>query len=63
MDQDDKCFACGKAFRDGKKLLADTREDQKVFVGSACMKKIIRAGEAGYQPPLGGPRLYPVRQS
>jgi hypothetical protein len=35
-----------------------TADGQEVRVGSDCAKKIIRAGLSGYQPPLGGPKLY-----
>jgi len=53
------CFACGRKL--GKSpYLADTRDDQTVYVGSECAKLIKSAGEQGYQPPLGGPRLYPL---
>ncbi|HJV96916.1 MAG TPA: hypothetical protein VJ608_12800, partial [Albitalea sp.] len=29
-----------------------------MWVGRECFKKIAAAGEGGYQPPLGGPRLF-----
>ncbi len=38
--------------------LFDTRDGQLVFVGRECFKLIKQAGEHGYQPPQGGPRLY-----
>jgi hypothetical protein len=51
------CFACGRVL--GKKpAMVDTLEDQTVFVGSECFKYIKAAGNAGWRPPLGGPRLY-----
>ncbi len=51
------CFACGKKL--GKKpRLVDTRDDQLVYVGSECFRLIKKAGQLGYQPPSGGPRLY-----
>ena len=53
----DLCFACGKRLSDNP-YLADTRDDQIVYIGSECYKRVRIAGEAGYQPPLGGPRLY-----
>ena len=53
---DEKCFACGKKLGHDPKLV-DTRDDQLVFVGRECFRKIASA-ENGYQPPLGGPRLY-----
>jgi hypothetical protein len=53
------CFACGRKL--GKNpLRVDTRDDQTVFVGRECGKLVIAAGENGYQPPRGGPRLYPL---
>lgn len=59
---DEKCFACDKALKSESPLLVDTRDGQKVFVGPDCYKKICLAGEKGYQPPLGGPPLYPIEQ-
>ena len=55
----EKCFACGKVIHRAVPLLADTRDDQVTFVGADCWRKVKEAGEAGYQPPRGGPRLYP----
>lgn len=50
-----KCFACNRKL--GKNPQVAITEDvaQLVYVGSECFKLI---GPAGYQPPLGGPRLY-----
>lgn len=59
MQPMDKCFACGK--RLGKTpAIVDTRDGQEVFVGRECYKLVLAAAERGYQPPLGGPRLYPL---
>ena len=53
----ERCFACGKKL--GKNpALVDTRDDQRVYVGRECYKLIVKAGELGYQPSRGGPRLY-----
>lgn len=53
----ERCFACNRTL--GKRpAVVDTRDGQTVFVGRECFKLIKAAGEAGYQPPLGGPRLY-----
>ena len=52
-----KCFACDKPLGFNP-AVADTRDDQYVNVGSECYKLIKQAGEVGYQPPLGGPKLY-----
>jgi len=54
----DKCFACGRQIYTCS--LADTRDGQEVFVGAECYRKIMAAGENGYQPPRGGPKLYPI---
>lgn len=55
---DERCFACGRKLR--RVFLADTRDAQIVLVGPECIKHVNDSGEAGYQPPKGGPRLYPV---
>lgn len=52
-----KCFACDKPLK-GVWHLADTRDGQVVYVGSECAKRI---NEQGYQPPKGGPKLYPAK--
>lgn len=55
----DKCFACGR--RLGRNpALVDTRDGQTAYVGTECAKLVRAGGDAGYQPPLGGPRLYPL---
>lgn len=55
----DKCFACDRKL--GKSpMLVDTHDDQFVYVGRDCGRLITAAGESGYQPPKGGPRLYPL---
>lgn len=52
-----RCFACNRPL--GKSpVIVDTRDDQTVYVGRECYKLVVAAGETGYQPPLGGPRLY-----
>jgi len=57
----DKCFACDRKL--GRSYaLVDTRDDQLVYVGSECVKLITAAGDKGYQPPKGGPRLYPITE-
>ena len=59
----DRCFACGRKIgKRGKTLLVDTRDAQTVYVGSECYKLIEKAGNEGYQPPLGGPRLWLVEK-
>lgn len=58
-DQDEKCYACGRAFNgEQNRTLVTPADDQLVYVGPECHRKIKAAGVAGYQPPRGGPRLY-----
>jgi hypothetical protein len=57
--KEEPCFACG---RPGATRMVDTRDDQIVRVGSDCYRKIESAGEKGYQPPRGGPRLYLMKE-
>jgi hypothetical protein len=52
-----KCFACDKKLGLNPKLVQSAVDEQTMYVGSDCYKRILAAGEAGYQPPLGGPRL------
>jgi hypothetical protein len=54
---ENKCFSCEKTIT-GKTNLVTTMDGETVFVGPICYKKIVESGELGYQPPLGGPRLY-----
>lgn len=54
----DKCFACGKILHEIKHSRAITIDSQVVFVGPECSKRIESAEREGYQPPLGGPKLY-----
>lgn len=57
----DRCFACGRQLsKVTAPQKADTRDAQIVLVGSDCFKHISAAGDAGWQPPKGGPRLYPM---
>jgi hypothetical protein len=45
VDQDDKCWQCGKPFRGGRRILVQmVNEDQSVFVGPACAKVIAKRG-------------------
>ena len=52
----ERCFACGKELKSPN--LVDTRDGQTVYVGPECFAKVREAGESGYQPPKGGPKLY-----
>lgn len=58
---DERCFACGRKLGKNPKLV-DTRDDQKVFVGRECYKKVVEAGEKGYQYPGIGPKLYLLKE-
>lgn len=57
MSQDDYCFACGRSIRSTLRA-AHTIDGQSIYVGSDCYKRISQMGIHGYQPPLGGPRLF-----
>ena len=58
------CYACGKKLRPRvRPFEADTRDAQVVYVGPECFRHIAAAGELGFQPEGGGPRLYPVSAS
>ena len=50
MKEKERCFACGKALGRKPKLVS-TRDDQNVYVGSECYKKIKAKGAEGYRPP------------
>ena len=56
----EKCFACDRRLGRNPHLI-DTRDGQTAFVGSECFKLIKASGEFGYQPPLGGPRLWTIK--
>lgn len=69
-----KCFACDKPITAGvinpetlsidpMGFMVDTRDDQTVEVGPECYKKVKAGGEAGYQPPKGGPKLYLIKET
>ena len=57
-----RCFACDRKLGVNP-YPADTRDSQWVYVGSECYKLIKQAGAEGYQPPLGGPRLYLITRA
>lgn len=58
-----RCFACGRVIHRKEPYQVDTRDAQIVFVGPECFRLVIAAGDLGYQPPKGGPRLFPLRES
>lgn len=48
-DQDEKCWACDKPFRGSPRHLVKVKnEDQQVFVGPNCYRKIKAAGKSGW---------------
>lgn len=59
----EKCFACGRPIIQGDGYLVGCADEQDVGVGGECYRKIRKADVAGYQPPLGGPRLYVLEVS
>lgn len=61
MSSADKCFACDRKLSRSYALV-DTRDGQTVYIGSECFKLVVAAGDKGYQPPKGGPRLYPIAE-
>jgi hypothetical protein len=50
------CFACGRGLK--RPYSVECADDQRPDVGPECYRKIKDAGETGYQPPQGGPRLF-----
>ncbi len=52
-----RCYACDKL---GASYLVACIDDQTVFVGADCFRKIKKAGAIGYQPQKGGPRLFTI---
>lgn len=59
-----KCFACDKILTGARQYVrAETSDGQRVLVGRECFRKIKDAGDQGYQPPLGGPKLFPLKET
>lgn len=52
-----KCFACDARMTGNNDFLAHTEDGQNVFVGESCYMKL--AIVQGWQPPKGGPILFP----
>lgn len=63
--QSDRCYACGKRFRDPNRrqdvFLSDDGH-RSVLVGPECFRKIVEAAAAGHQPARGGSRLFLQRK-
>lgn len=56
-----KCYACDKPMQDFLQRhthVVETEDGQRQRVGPDCFERIRSAGAIGYQPPLGGPRLF-----
>lgn len=53
-----RCFACDRVIRRATPLIAHCLDEQEVYVGTECMKKIESAASEGWQPAKGGPRLF-----
>lgn len=51
----ERCFACGRKVGKNPHVAITSDVAQIVYVGVECFKQI---GPEGWQPPLGGPRLY-----
>lgn len=62
VNEPEYCFACGRRLaRPEFVFLSDTTSGGRhyeVHVGPECFEHVKSAGPSGYQPPLGGPRLY-----
>lgn len=57
--QKEKCFACDKPLG-AIPHMAETSDGQKVYVGIGCWKE-MHGYTLGWQPPKGGPRLFPIK--
>lgn len=55
-----KCYACNRSIIAGFPVF--TSDGQRQFVGPDCFDLVRKAGQQGYQPPLGGPRLFKSQQ-
>jgi PP-loop superfamily ATP-utilizing enzyme len=56
-EPEDYCYACNRKLRKALHTVI-TSDGQRVDVGPDCYDKIDLAGSRGYQPPLGGPKLF-----
>lgn len=56
----EKCYACDRMLLTSiwEKKPVFTEDGQKQFVGHNCYEKIKASGQNGFQPPIGGPRLF-----
>lgn len=51
------CFACDRKLGKNPALIR-CADEQTAYVGRECFKLIKAAGDAGWENPKGGPRLY-----
>lgn len=56
-----KCYACNRVLKKPHAVYTADDGGQRQFVGPECFQHVLAAGDAGYEPPLGGPRLYAAR--
>lgn len=56
----EKCFACDRPLGGPSARAVTLDKAQTVYVGWECYRHILSAGDKGYQPPKGGPRLFAV---
>lgn len=56
-----KCYACDRVLKKPHAVYTGDAGGQRQFVGPECFQYVLAAGAIGYQPPRGGPRLYPAR--
>ena len=62
MGMNEVCFACGKRVGSSPSMVITEDGAQTVYVGRECAKHILSSLD-GWQPPLGGPRLFPTIES
>jgi hypothetical protein len=58
-----RCYACDRALKKPREVYTADDGGQRQFVGPECFQHVVAAGDAGYQPPLGGPRIYAARSA
>ena len=59
MSESERCFACDRPLAAIKNFVITEDLAQTVAVGHDCYRKIRKMdARGGYQPPLGGPRLF-----
>lgn len=59
----ERCYACDRPIKDElhvRKIF--TSDNQMQYVGVNCFNKVRKAGDKGWQPPKGGPRLFETKR-